>query len=354
MTRIAILLPLALAFGGPGDADAGRFFPIGMYGVDDPAAVAVLRDAGFNAIQTYRRDPAAIEPLAAAAGRAGMRLLAFPQELTKAGSDAGGFPAAAWYLTDEPDVRNEDPADIRALNERTKAWAPGTPTALVIGEGRPAAKYGGITDVMMLDWYPVPHLPLDSVADELDLVRKGVPEDQPVWMVLQAFNWRDYRQRDPAKPRIGRFPTRAEIRFMSYLAIVHGASGLFYFQLDKPGKGRLLDFPDEWRALSSVAGEIASLRPVLEGGQGETMAFSRTRLGMEGMRWAHGGSEYAVILNRLRANVVEMPEHLLEAGWRALFEEDPRPRAHLLETGGRRYLGPYSVVVLRKGDGSSR
>jgi len=290
----------------------------------------------------------AIRSLAVAARKEGMKLLAFPQGLVKAGVDSPGYPMVAWYLVDEPDVRNDDPRDIHAMNQRTKRWDPDVPTALVIGEGEPAAKYGDITDVMMLDWYPVPHLPLDSVAHHLDLVRENVPKGKPIWMVLQAFDWRDYRQRDPAKPRIGRFPTREEIRFMSYLSVLHGAAGLFYFQLGKPGRGKLIDFPLEWARLRSVVRELAELRPVFEQGSALAAVFPNKEVGLEAGGWRYAGKDYVIALNRLKAQMVEVPGELLEPEWDAMFAGAGDVREALTQAEGRWYLAPHSVLIARK------
>ncbi|MDD5658263.1 MAG: hypothetical protein PHF00_13510, partial [Elusimicrobia bacterium] len=169
---------------------ARPFFPIGIFCVVDAGSLAQLRKDGFNAAQTYLQAPEFLAAFGKAARKAGMRVLANPSELLAAGAPPAGYPPAAWYLYDEPDVNNLSPRDLRALHEKVRAWDRNAATAFVVGDGRMAGPYRDCGDVLMVDWYPVPHLPLESAGEHVRMAVEAAGE-KPVWAVLQAMNWKD-------------------------------------------------------------------------------------------------------------------------------------------------------------------
>jgi len=196
--------------------------------VDSPEDFPRVKQAGFTAVQTYAKDRRALATYVEAAAGAGLKALVFPQEWVGRGP-APGQAVLAWYLADEPEVDGLAPDRVAALEREVKSWDPFRRTALGIGIGSAATQYRAIGDVLLLDWYPVPHLPLSSVGEQIRQAR-GQAGGRPVWAVLQAFDWRDFPQRGPN--RIGRFPTYEEMKFMTALALVRGARGLF------PARGR--------------------------------------------------------------------------------------------------------------------
>ena len=101
MSRILLAAVLLSGLCACGDPGGRAFFPIGIFGVNDPAALAGLRRDGFNAVQTYAQDPAALSALAEAAKKSGIKLLAYPQGFMASSAPVRGFPLAAWYLVDE-------------------------------------------------------------------------------------------------------------------------------------------------------------------------------------------------------------------------------------------------------------
>ena len=77
------------------------------------------------------------------------------------------------------------------------------------------------TDVAAADIYPVAHhMPVQSqVATGIDLLRNHT--DQPIVFVAQSFGGREVYTREPSAQ---------EERVMVYLAWIHGASGVLYFE----------------------------------------------------------------------------------------------------------------------------
>lgn len=336
--KTALLAAAALIFLGCASVLVGRprsalkRFPIGIYGVASAGDLPAIKDAGFD---SFAPDAPKAE-LAGLARKLGLRMLANPASLF-AGPAPRNWPIEAWYLADEPDVNGISPERLADLSRQARAWDPVRAQAFVVGEGSQTARYGGLADIVMLDWYPVPHLKLDSVADQIDLAYSSMPPGKPLWMVVQAFDWRREPQSDPKKPRVGRFPTHAEIRFMSYLALVHGARGLFYFQLHG------LDQPELWLAVSRVSREIKALQPILERGR-EIKPGVSGEDGFESKAWSYRGRTYLAVVNRRNAPVL-MPAELLET-WRPLFESRRDPRDLLLKTGSGFSLRPYQTMVL--------
>lgn len=339
------LLAFAACAGAPSKAPD---FPIGVYGADRPEDLAALAAAGFDAFHTDAQTFLDLEPLAREALRRRMWMLAFPDRIRDSVPAAAtrDWPVAAWYIKDEPDVAGMSPQELSEISHKTTLWDPRRGQTFAIGIGSAAERFGATADTVMLDWYPVPHLPLDSVAEQMDRARGHLPEGKPLWMVIQAFDWRNYRQADPSKPRIGRFPTSEEIRFMSYLAVLHGARGLFFFTLKKPGGATLLDSPPEWGALSRVAKELRALAPFPRllrrtdpAGEGK---------GLEWATWTKGGDSFAIVLNRRNDGPLPLPRELTEAGWRPVFEAGQSLGEVLEAEGDKLLLPPSRVVVLNR------
>lgn len=345
MIPAIILLLLGASAGCAPDREAAaRRFPIGIYSVEDPGHLARLREDGFDTFFPDAHTREDLRGLAKEAKRLGMRMVLSPRR--DAPSDqTHAWPVAAWYLQDEPDVNGVSVSELEKISDKTRAWDPSRPQTFVVGQGGAAKPYAHIADILMLDWYPVPHLPLDSVADHLDLALSYMPKGKPLWMVLQAFDWRDEPQKDPKKPRVGRFPDHAEIRFMSYASVLHGAGGLFYFRLRRPSGRTLFEYPEMWRAVSRVTREFKSLQPILEGGRRVPLPFPPNPDGVEAGTWRYRGRDYVVVLNRRRDAYQKLPDELLKSAWRPLFELRRDPRDLLKPMYGAYYLRPYQVMV---------
>ena len=321
-------------------------FPIGIYDVDEPKLLPALREIGFNSIETGDPNPVFLGALAGEAHKQGMRILAFPDKLRQADASAvKDWPVEAWYLQDEPDVHGTPAAALEEISKKTRAWDGVRSQAFVIGQGSAAANYGHVGDVVMLDWYPVPHLALDSVAVHVDLALSRMPPGKPLWMIIQAFDWRNFRQCDPKKERIGRFPSRAEIRFMTYISIVHGARGIFYYTLRKPEGKTLFDAPGDFDGVVRVVRELKELHPVLERGSRIPVPFKIDAGKLEAAAWRHRSRTYVVVLNRDKDIPLRLPEPLLDARWRLMFETGGTAQEVLTESGGAWLVPPHRVLV---------
>lgn len=325
-------------------APALERFPIGMFGVRQVSEVDALAKEGFDTFMA-EADTQTITAMAVRARKHGMRLLTHPGAFRKAGAPPSDLPLDAWYAYDEPDVVGLSSAALAAEIAAVKNWDPRRPVTFVIGQGSPAKKYAGIGDALMLDWYPVPHHPIGSVGDEIDKAY-WYTGGRPLWFVVQSFDWRDAPQRNPKKPRIGRFPDHIELRLMSYLAVVHGAKGLFYYTLKRGDGSSLLDWPELWQATARMAREMRSLQPIFSANRRVPLPFSPQPGGVEAACWRWHGRDYLVLVNRHRDKQLKVPAHLLDRSWRPLFEMRRDPKELLKAAGGAHYLPPLRVLVL--------
>ena len=347
--KTALVMILFLSFGAP--AGAGQF-PLCMYGINGPAELAAVKKAGFNCFQTYTQEPGKLAALAAGAARLELKMLAAPDKVIVStyAAAARGWPMLAWYLCDEPDVQKMPPAELERLDRRVKAWDAEQRTAFVVGTGSAAYVYGATADALMVDWYPVPHLGLETVGIHVALVKAGVKwtdlkrPQKPVWAVLQAFDWREYPPQ--LTPPVGRFPTFDEVRFMSYVAIARGASGLFYFTFSHKD-GPLTTKPELWAIYERIAGEINALRPALESGL-EAAAPAGLGAGLDAKVIAGGGRTFLILLNPAPATAPLEPGAL--EGWRPLFEPKPALADLLppLPGGTALALPGYRELILEK------
>ena len=94
------------------------------------------------------------------------------------------------------------------------------------------------------------------VGEWTRLGRQAVQDARPVWMVLQFF----------PLTGAGGWPNEDELRQMSWMAIVDGARGLFYWSFGTRGLAWVKDRAERerhWQDLVRVTREIKTLEPVL-------------------------------------------------------------------------------------------
>lgn len=335
--RKLLLLSYALWAGAP---LWGAPFALCMYGVNDPADVKTLKKAGFTCLQTYKQDPALLSQLAQKADKYGLDVVFYPDKVIGSPyeKEAQNWPVLAWYLVDEPDVSRWPRARVLQAYNAAKAAFPQHEMALVIGQGRTAVPFYDLPDILMVDWYPVPHLPLTSFGDQLALARRGMAAhgaaENPLWGVVQSFDWKEYKQHRPDDDRIGRFPTEEEIRFMSYHGIVNGVNGLFYFIFTTEGRPLPQARPDWWKRVKAVSRELASFRPVLENGQ-PVNTPAEVNLPLLAKTWKYKKKYYTVLVNA-SDTAQPLPPEFQQKQYKSLYGRKKTSK-----------LPPYYVLVLR-------
>jgi len=241
-------------------------FPIGIYGPHTLEDLAEVRDAGFNFVvgpaETVFLD---------AAGRNGLKVLARQapgindRSTAPINSNAARldrhFALAAWYVSDEPDLNLISPTEVRTQAQRLKHAGARKPTALTLCQGYQALHYANLTDILMLDRYPVPWLPLANFGQHVEMARLALGPGRPLYAVIQAFHWSFYREllsdETPLRP-----PSFEELRCMTYEALARGANGIFFYEFN--GSWRMREHPETWDALKRVVAELNDRMPLFE------------------------------------------------------------------------------------------
>lgn len=240
-------------------------FPLGIYGAPIEA-LPEIKAAGFNAIQTYRREAGFLKRFIEQAQGLGIQVMIPPPD--REGTEAlAAFlqeikqsPAMlAWYLADEPEGSAIPPSSIWRWHQFLRSYTP-FPGALVLVRAKQAWDYAPATDILMVDPYPIPRMPITWLSDSLEQAKKWA-QGKPVWAVIQAFDWSASPLEDDSRSW-GRDPTYEEERCLSYLAVVHGAQGLFYYTFEGGGY-RIKEHPRHWAEVQQVVSELRSIYPLL-------------------------------------------------------------------------------------------
>jgi hypothetical protein len=258
--RPAACLILALGLLAGCASPGSRFVPLGIYSGSEPLDLPALRAVGFNTVVGPAR-----QSFLDAAQTSGLMVLAEtvsepgpafdPAVVQRCVQALDDHPAVwAWHLADEPDLKGTPPAQVRRAGRVVKAAGARKPTAVVLGRDHALREYAASADLVCFDYYPVPWLPLASFSRRAQLTRLAASPNQPVYAIIQAFDWAAF----PGQFRVDvplRAPTFEELRCMSYLALAHGANGLFYYAYDAPG-WRLAAHPPLWDDLKAVVAEL--------------------------------------------------------------------------------------------------
>ena len=197
----------------------------------------------------------------------------------------------AWYVQDEPNLEllpfvHHAARIVSARDQRH-------PTMVVLCHSTVLEAYADVADILAPDPYPgFPDGPMLKVATYIDEARRVTRGRRPVIAVLQAFG-------EPPGPT-GTMPTPAELRCMSYLALVHGASGILYFSYSYNGPMRKTH-PAHWSELKDLAGEVRALAPALSHSEGRfSAALTRPGSAIHTRAIQHGGVGSLIAVNTTR------------------------------------------------------
>ena len=211
-------------------------------------------------------------------------------------ADVADHPALlGYYLADEPGLVKL-PADLlnKAYNE-IKAVDPYHPVMLVHIHPRHASKYPDCLDIVMGDPYPIPDRKVTFASYYADRFKKIFNGRLPVWIAPQAFGGVHWWRREPS---------RQEQRVMTYLSMIHDATGIMYFintpryntpSYVSPNSPRL------WNECRALALETAELTPALLSAEPQPELICGTR-GVHAAAWTDRG-----VITILAANTLNKP-----------------------------------------------
>ena len=256
--------------------DGKPFFPIGLYGMSEKAfndnsydvAFKELRKNGFNFAHTYKDcgDTPQRKKFLDTAAANGIKVWIPPVgDIVDCMLKERNHPAIlAWYLGDD----TADHVSAEAVrNSHLKCHAIDN-AHLTTQADYVGAKYSSrympyvhSTDTFLPEIYPVcSETPAPSevptVIRDMDAVRYSIESEgspvKSIWVIIQHFqgygNWK-------------RFPSFAELRAMSYLAIIHGAHGITWYTYGGDDNANLgvTSSPERWNEICTVSRELSFL-----------------------------------------------------------------------------------------------
>jgi len=261
------------------------FFPVGMYYIKDQLGNGLLEEyvkAGFNTIVLgWTNDQGYVTALDEL-GKQGINLLLEIQNESGANSLMARYDSSnandkadierqfmeqvakivktvaaskpsnllGWYVRDEPtlEVLPFVKKTAQAVSDNDLRH----PTLVVPCHSIVFKPYAGVVDMLMPDAYPgFPGGAVTKVSDFIDAGWDATKGRKPVMIALQSFH-------EPG----AEMPSCEELRCMTYLSIVHKASGIFYFSYSYNGPMRE-KFPNQWTELKKLASEIKMLGPAV-------------------------------------------------------------------------------------------
>jgi len=276
--------------------DGEPFFPIGMFHVYKWSSFKILarnydtfdeifsdiRDGGFNIVHTYQSNhyDFRFSEFLLKAEKYELKVVMPPTTNNDAVAtlvkdvyhDMNANALISWYIADEPDGR-VSPEVIRKYHDIVKEVDPYHLTSVVINNPEKYLDYMNVSDIFMIDPYPIwenANYEVTCVSDNVDAALEAMTRanvSKPLWVILQAFGYQD---EDNQAWGWDREPTYEEERCMTYLAIVHGAKGIFYYCFcgpGLPGSGSdsyfIPNSPQHWEDVKSIARELEQFTPVL-------------------------------------------------------------------------------------------
>ncbi|MGB9878303.1 MAG: beta-galactosidase, partial [bacterium] len=230
------------------------FFPLGFYNAEPED----LKDTGFNIIC---RDPGPGTPgrdfldrceksgIMVSVNLEGVLRAHLPWRAPEAIRPLMDHPAVfSWYTCDEPDHSQwtVPPPEMRLATKLIHKTDPNHPTWTVVMPWADSNiyQYADTVDIIATDMYPIMDYNREviRVGQATDVLRRAVKRRRPVFMVTEASAQ----------------ATPEEEYAMTYLAIVHGANGILYWNYQDAKQNPII-----WETMLKIGKEIKELTPVL-------------------------------------------------------------------------------------------
>ncbi|MDD4098192.1 MAG: hypothetical protein PHC30_05440 [Lentisphaeria bacterium] len=265
--------------------DGKPFFPVGTYRdpSDELHTFTGIKEAGFNFTHSYYFEHAPRQPEEARAylrdcvkngvtacigiPRKHMQNERFDAIEAFCGEVYDEPGLVTWYLADEPELW------INRFNFRDSTAAVasagrGIPRTLLMCTTNPKSEINqffgaGLSDIYWHDPYPVGRHPIASMVKALENSRLLASPEQPLWAVIQAFDWRQKKVRELPPEDVE--PKAGKIRCMTHLALATGVQGIVFYWLPKDRYDMRLHSPIQWAEVCSTTQELNGLMPFLVG-----------------------------------------------------------------------------------------
>lgn len=260
--------------------DNKPFFPIGIYAVQKSKvnsdnfenAFKELKDAGFNTTHTYMKERNNdFAEFYSTAARYGMKIFVMTSDghnstdidtmVRDVATEVDQPALLSWYLADDTSgyISSKELMNIHEIIKDIDPYHM-TSQADAVGDANRYKGYGDSTDIFLPELYPIRTKGNNNISEVIRDM-KNVQEEferigsrRGIWAIVQDFKGWGWE----------RYPTDEEVRAMTYLSIIHGATGIMYYTYG--GWGNNFGAPydkDVWSYLKKVVGELASLHDVL-------------------------------------------------------------------------------------------
>jgi len=269
-------------------------FPVGLYHVYTLEQMRQIRAQGFNCIQTWAGDLDTFErqmDWAREAGLMGFTVtkMARNDRLATLVRRLKGHPAnLMWDLVDEPAIRNITPQQVQEKADIIRSIDPKRPIKISFADRDRAVEYRNCLDIVACHVYPMPGGKVTAVREAMQKLSSSSGAAVPCHFTPQAWmSPNDLRRREQ---------TVAQTRAMTYLAIIHGAKGLYYYSFIDHGTWDLRQHPRLWSTFKGLTWEIETLsRPLLRGRRVTDMVASSPAVDFAA--WDYGGHRYVIAVN---------------------------------------------------------
>jgi hypothetical protein len=174
------------------------------------------------------------------------------------------------------------------------------------------SRYLHTSDLVGFQSYPISDRPLNSTFNDIKTIVNTSIKDSaaPVIANLQTFKWNE----PDSLGNYQREPTFAEIRNMTYQALLGGAKGIIYFSY-RHETWFLPEHPELWEGLKSLIPEIKTISPILLYGN-----LKEINVGIKNILagiWMNKSQIIAVVINTSYTDTTEVaiqiPANLIQA-----------------------------------------
>ena len=209
-------------------------------------------------------------------------------------------------------------------------------------------RYSTPMDVLGVDIYPVPapgvaqndlkNRSLSCVGDYAELAAATGWNRKPVWMILQGWGWGESGGANnlDKMPR----PTYHELRFMTYDAILHGATGIDWHTEGGKRGHSVCDEPESeyWSVFAFVNLELAHVGRRLAGSIPKGVLKTESSF-LRCSLWENNGEKILIVANESPLGEATFKNPLQES----LFIS---PTGEKVSPGQAFLMKPYDVVIL--------
>lgn len=258
------------------------FFPIGIYSAnpmnrwDFSNSFDEIKEAGFNSVHTYELEIDYLHEFIKSAESKGLKVLIYPGNSLKnpqaienmkyfINQLAGSSTIIAWYLADEPEQNYISSAEVKWYHDLIKEINIDHLTSICVGSANKYREYVDVSDILIIDPYPIrsgEQYRVTMVSDYIEIAfnaMKASGVDKPLFVVLQAFGYQNEKNKGWGWDRE---PTKQEMKAMTYLAVIKGVSGIFYYTYHG-SQYYIKESPKHWDHLKAIVGELRDIYPIL-------------------------------------------------------------------------------------------